>query len=99
MRTKADIKKINLVGTNVLELAHQFKDNVTTLNNSIDEINDAWQDNEANRYMTLLKDNYVANLNVIGEILEEYGNYIKNVSKCYELLEKGTTDKYNGGRY
>ena len=60
---------------------------------------EAWQDKEANRFMTLLQDNYVANLDVIADILDEYGNYIKQVSRCYELLEKGTTEKYNGGRY
>ena len=99
MRTKVDIKKINVVGNNIVDLANQFKDSVSRLDNSIDDINDAWQDKEANRYMTLLKDNYVSNLDVMADILLEYGNYIKDVSRCYELLEKGTIDKYNGGRY
>ena len=74
MRTKVDIKKINVVGNNIVDLANQFKDSVSRLDNSIDDINDAWQDKEANRYMTLLKDNYVSNLDVMADILLEYGN-------------------------
>lgn len=99
MKIKADSEKIKLIGDNIVEASLEFEGKTRALENEIDEIINVWDGEDAERYISLLRDNYVVNLKELGYILKDYGEYIKNIADIYSLLEQGTINSYNGGRY
>lgn len=97
MKIKADKDKMNLIANNIINASYEFGNKTQLLENEINEIINAWEGNDAKRYIELLNDNYVVNLRELTRIIEIYGKYIKDASKVYEHLEQGTIDKYTGG--
>ncbi len=99
MKIKADSEKMKLIGDNIIDASVEFEIKAKELESEIDKILDAWQGVDAERYISLLKDNYVVNLASLAHTIKDYGEYIQKVSNIYTLLEQGTIDYYNGGHY
>ena len=68
-------------------------DEVKKLLTIIENINNAWQGNEASAYITEMKEKYIIELEKIVEIIEEYGLYLEKIPEAYSILDEVFSSK------
>lgn len=90
-----NIKKSSITnsGKQICEASLDFLSDVKKFETIINDINNAWNGADALKYVNKLKESYVNRLNQLGENLKEYGEYLINVSKVYDLLDETFANK------
>ncbi len=90
-----NIKKSSITnsGKQICEASLDFLSDVKKFETIINDINNAWNGADALKYVNKLKESYVNRLNEFGENLKEYGEYLINVSKVYDLLDETFANK------
>ena len=90
-----NIKKSSITnsGKQICEASLDFLSDVKKFETIISDINNAWDGADSLKYVNKLKESYVNRLNELGENLKEYGEYLVNVSKVYDLLDETFANK------
>ena len=90
-----NIKKSSITnsGKQICEASLDFLSDVKKFETIISDINNAWDGADALKYVNKLKESYANRLNEFGENLKEYGEYLINVSKVYDLLDETFANK------
>lgn len=99
MKVKVDSEKMMMIGNNVIEKSYEFANKARELENEVEKIMNAWEGDDATKYIKLLNDNYITNLEELARIIDNYGQYIKTAALIYTNFEQGTIDDYKGGPF
>lgn len=66
----------------------EFGNQISKLLAVIENINSAWDGDDALSYINILKERYIVNLNEFLKVMNDYSDYLKNVPGAYELLDE-----------
>lgn len=80
-------------GKQICDATLDFSSDIKKLENIINNINSAWDGADALKYVNNLKESYIVRLNELAANLENYGEYLINVAKVYDLLDETFSNK------
>lgn len=75
-------------GKKIADYTNDFNDEIKKLNALIESINEIWNGADALKYINVMKEKYVAELNEIKKILDDYSEYLIMVPETYETLDE-----------
>jgi hypothetical protein len=81
------------ISNSIIANAEDFESNIKKLLNIIEGINLAWEGADALKYINTLKDKYIVELNGLVDVINQYGEYLKNVPEAYMLLDEAFSCK------
>ncbi len=92
--------EVKNTGTNIVEISKEFSDNITRLNNIIDNVGNVWNGQDSEDYINKIREGCIPGLKKISEIMEKYGNYLCKVPNVYKTLDNNALNKSKqvGGR-
>ena len=93
MKITIDKNAVEKSGKKIIECNSYFIDDIAKLNGVIDGINNAWDGADALKYVNDMRDKYIYKLKELSSILENYGEYLKNVPGAYEILDETFSNK------
>lgn len=85
--------EINKISNNILQNAESFNSEIQKLLSTIDNISLAWEGADALEYIAALKDKYIIGLQELNDMVERYGNYLKNIPEPYQVLDENFLNK------
>lgn len=80
-----DVKKY---GNQLIENCNEFENYIKKFDYLIDSINVAWEGNDSLKYVNTMKEKYLFSLEKLNSILEEYGDYLRDVPDVYATLDE-----------
>lgn len=80
--------EIKNLGSNMLNYADEFYEEIKKFTSLIDSISTAWSGADATKYINTMKEKYVPKMEELQKVLKEYGTYLKNVSSVYTILDE-----------
>lgn len=80
-------EEIKKLGANLCNYVDEFNGEIKKFSSLIDSINTAWSGNDATKYINTMKEKYVPQMEELQKILQQYGDYLKNVSSAYTILD------------
>ncbi len=89
MEIKADIKRINDFGTEIIDEGEELKNKIINGNllTSIEGIRNSWKGADAVKLLNVLETEYIKQLETNIEYLINFGNDLSSVSKKYDNLD------------
>ncbi len=66
---------------------------VVELSSLIERLSSEWQGEDAKEYIDHMRDNEISELKRIGDILERYCSYLKQVPEVYQLCDEAYSGK------
>lgn len=88
MEVYIDKDSVSSEANTIISDLDEFKVQINKLLSVIENINSAWDGNDALKYVNTLKEKHIPNLNEFLENLNDYSDYLKNVPGAYELLDE-----------
>lgn len=76
------------LGDKIIEDSVQFGEDIKKFSNIIDSINTVWDGADALKYINMMREKYLPDMNELKDLLEEYGNYLKNAPEAYSIVEE-----------
>lgn len=83
--SESDIKTY---GNQVIEYTADFKSEIDKFNSLIETINSIWDGADALKYVNAMKEKYINGLLELHDVLNEYGEYLRDVPETYSSLEE-----------
>lgn len=80
-------------GEKVKELANEYNRELNKINVLIASLANNWEGTDAEKYLGLIKSDYIPKLKELSKVIEEYGVYLKNVSTSYNMLDTAFASK------
>lgn len=88
MEVYIDKDSVSSKADTIISDLEEFKVQINKFLSVIENINSAWDGEDALKYINTLKEKHVPNLNEFLDFLNDYSNYLKNVPGAYELLDE-----------
>lgn len=80
-------------GEKLISYTNSFEDDIKKITAIIENINLAWEGNESLKYVNVMKEKYIAGLQELKDVLEDYGTYLKKVSDSYSSVDEVYSSK------
>jgi uncharacterized protein YukE len=80
--------RITKDGNNIIQLSNEFSSQIKSFESIIDKINSVWEGQDSLQYINTMKEKYVVGLKELNDVILNYGNYLKNVSISYKVLDQ-----------
>lgn len=77
----------------IMEKASDLESEIRTMLVVIDNISSIWSGDDANKYITIMKEKYIPGMLKLKEILVDYGLYLKTASQTYNVLDDNFSSK------
>lgn len=89
------IKKneVTKYGTMLKNYTADFDTQIKKFNSILDNINSAWEGADALKYINIMKEKNLTNMNELTDILNEYGNYLTKIPGAYSNLDEIFTSR------
>ncbi len=88
MKVTIECSDISNYGKQIIDYSNDFKDQINKFTSLIEEINSIWDGADALKYINTMRDKYIVGLEDLRAILEDYGNYLKQVPEAYQALDE-----------
>lgn len=80
-------------GNQVINYSTNFENEIKKFNSLIESINTVWEGADALKYINVMKEKYIVGLEELKDVLEEYGEYLRDVPETYSALEEVFTSR------
>ncbi len=89
-------EKMQKIADEILSSVNNFSNCIKNINNIVEDISQAWVGIDATKYVKAFKEKNIPELNHLSEILNDYGNYLKQISTIYECFDEIYSSKNIG---
>lgn len=79
---------INNYGCQIIDYSSELKYEIKKINGLIESINAIWDGADAIKYINVMKEKYIVGLEEMQNVLDEYGNYLKQIPEVYSSVEE-----------
>ena len=93
MDIKINKNEVVKMGNRIISESSDFSNEIKKFNNAIEKINIAWQGDDSLKYINVMRDKYIVGLKELADVIEEYGDYLKNVPEAYSILDETFSSK------
>lgn len=87
---KSDVTK---TGSQIYECYEEFEQYIKKFTAIIESINTAWEGSDSLKYIDVMKEKYIVELEKISDILKEHGKYLKNIPEAYTIIDNNFKNK------
>ena len=87
MKIIVDYRDLDRKGDILIEKAEDFKIYINQMSNQMEKLGRFWNTDESHEFQNDIKEGYISTFLKLQDILLDYGNYLKDVSKAYQNLD------------
>ena len=87
MKIIVDYRDLDKKGDILIEKADDFKIYINQMSNQMEKLGRFWNTDESHEFQNDIKEGYISTFLKLQDILLDYGNYLKDVSKAYQNLD------------
>lgn len=80
-------------GVLVKEMGTDLEMQINNLLLKVEELGDDWKGNDSRSYIETMKEKIILELQKVYPLIEEYGEYAKNVAEAYKMLDDNFANK------
>ena len=93
MKIIVDYRDLDRKGDILIEKAEDFKIYINQMSNQMEKLGRFWNTDESHEFQNDIKEGYISTFLKLQDILLDYGNYLKDVSKAYQNLDNIFSNK------
>lgn len=87
MNISVDKLETSQIANSIIENADLIANEIRVILATIEKLESYWQGPDATKYIDILRNNCVSELNKYQGVMASYGEYLKNVSSGYNTLD------------
>lgn len=95
MNLSVNMETVKQLGLNVQSQASEYNTEVASIYAIVDDIKNNWQGADSVKYTSQVE-SYKGNMEALGKVIEQYGQFLLNASETYTKLQEDITS--NAGK-
>lgn len=88
-----DVLATKKVGNQIIENANDLSSYAKELINIIDKIDMAWDGDDSLKYVNMMKEKCVSELEELNDFVSKYGEYLASTPEAYAVLDEAFSSK------
>ena len=87
MQIVANKEEISKRGIQIIELSGEYGQKIKEIKNLSEKIKECWRGQDADTYVMMMAEKCIPALEQVNKVIENFGNYLKQIPKIYDTLE------------
>lgn len=88
MNISVDKNEVSKIATSMINNIEYFEDEIKQIQLQIEKLETVWEGSDATKYIDILKNECILELNTFYEIIGEYAEYLKKIPDGYNTLDE-----------